>query len=209
MDLFLEPHLVSASHSNITDSLMLRIKSTSSEQIAGQISSNSFGKVNKKFCRYVIDMLAVQLVFDNWHPFAGQNAPSPYVKETDSEVICHIKHNQDVLLSFCLKFNPLNAVAVFKEKTLGWEVPSLKTLFSTGVTYKHKLEKGIISSWKNYAENHVSTIVQFERTNLWYELNIRFSYAFLSYSLCEGMHVDSSLGYSPDDQSLVQCLSRH
>ena len=54
-------------------------------------------------------------------------------------------------------FNPLNAVAVFKEKTLGWEVPSLKTLFSTGVTYKHKLDKGIISSWKNYAANNVST----------------------------------------------------
>ena len=100
MDLFLEPHSVSATDSNITDSLMLRLKSSSSEEIAGTISSNSFGKVNKKICRYIIDMLAVQLVFDNWHPFAGQNAPSPYVKETDAEVIRHIKHNQDVLVSF-------------------------------------------------------------------------------------------------------------
>ena len=202
MDLFLEPHSVPATESNITDLLMLRLKSSSSEEIAGPISSNSFGKVNKKFCRYVIDMLAVQLVFDNWHPFAGQNAPAPYVKETDPQVIRHIKHNQEVLVSFCVTFNPLNAVAVFKEKNLGWEVPSLKTLFSTGVTYKHKLDKGIISSWKNYAENHVSTNVRFERTKLWYDLN-NPNFSDPPCHPSEGMHVDSSLGYSPVDQSLV------
>ena len=157
MDLFLEPHSVPDNQSLITDSLMLRLKSSSTKEKAGSISSNSFGKVNKKFCRYVIDLLSVQLVFDNWHPFAGQNAPSPFVKETPPEVIRHIKHNQDVLVSFCVQFNPLNAISVFKEKTLGWEVPSLKTLFSTGVTYKHKLDKGIISSWKKYPKNHVST----------------------------------------------------
>ena len=37
-----------------------------------------------------------------------------------------------------------------------WPMPSLKTVFSTAVTYRNKMQKGIISSWKNYAENHVS-----------------------------------------------------
>ncbi len=157
MDLFLEPHSVPANQSLVSDSLMFCLKSSSTKEIAGSISSNSFGKVNKKFCRYVIDMLSVQLVFDNWHPFACQNAPSPFVKETPPNVIRHIKHNQDFLVSFCVQFHPRNAISVFKEKTLGWEVPSLKTLFSTSVTYKHKLDKGIISSWKNYPQNHVST----------------------------------------------------
>jgi hypothetical protein len=66
VDLFLEPHSVPDNQSLITDSLMLRLKSSSTKEKAGSISSNSFGKVNKKFFRYVIDMLSVQLVFDNW-----------------------------------------------------------------------------------------------------------------------------------------------
>ncbi len=47
-------------------------------------------------------MLSVQLVFDNWFPFAGQNAPSPFVKETSEEVLRQIKHNQRVLISICV-----------------------------------------------------------------------------------------------------------
>ena len=114
-------------------------------------------------------------MFNNWHPFADQSAPSLYVKEMDPEVIRHIKHNQEVLVRFCVKLNPLNAVAVFKEKTLGWEVSSLKTLFSTGVTYKDKFDKGIISSWKNYAANHVNTnsLFCFVRTSWTYAFVIQ------------------------------------
>jgi hypothetical protein len=104
-------------------------------------------------------MLSVQLVFDNWFPFAGQNAPSPFVKETSEEVLRHIKHNQRVLISICVSLNPVLAVNLFKDApvSLGWPIPTLKTIFSSAVTYRNKLNKGIISSWKNYAKNHVST----------------------------------------------------
>jgi hypothetical protein len=71
LDLMLEPYSVSSSDSWVTDSLMKLIKDSSAPDIASLISSNSFGKVNKKFCRFVIDMLSVQLVFDNWYPFAS------------------------------------------------------------------------------------------------------------------------------------------
>jgi hypothetical protein len=138
---------------------MKLIKDSSAPNIAGPISSNSFGKVNKKFCPFVIDMLSVQLVFDNWYPFASQSAPSPYVKDLPKDVICHISHNQKVLLSLCFKMNPHSCMSVFKEaknNRLGWPVPSLKRIFSSTVTMKHKLDKRIISSWDDYAHNTVS-----------------------------------------------------
>jgi hypothetical protein len=158
MDLFLEPSSVTVDESTVTDSLMSILKSTSTEKIAGQISSNSFGKVNKKFCCFAIDMLAVQLLFDNWFPFLGQSAPSPYVKEISEDVVRHIKHNRCVLMSICVSFNPVIAVNMFKDApvSLGWPMLSLKTVFSTAVTYRKKMQKGIISSWENYAENHMS-----------------------------------------------------
>jgi hypothetical protein len=55
--------------------------------------------------------------------------------------------------------NPHSSVSLFKEEKmnrLGWPVPSLKTIFSSAVTMKHKVEKGIILSWDNYTWNTVS-----------------------------------------------------
>ncbi len=46
LDLMLEPYSVSSSDSRVTDSLMKLIKDSSAPNIAGPISSNSFGKVN-------------------------------------------------------------------------------------------------------------------------------------------------------------------
>ncbi len=159
LDCMLEPHSVLSSDSWVTHSLMKLIKDSTAPDIAGPISSNSFGKVNKKFCRFVINMLSVQLVVDNWYPFASQSAPSPHVKDTPKDVIRYISHNQKVLLSMCFKMNPHSCMSVFKEaksNRLGWPVPSLKRIFSSAVTMKHKLEKGIILSWDNYAHNTVS-----------------------------------------------------
>ncbi len=137
LDLMLEPYSVLSSDSQVTNSPMKLIKDSSAPDIAGPISSNSFGKVNKKFLCFVIDMLSVQLVFDNWYPFASQSVPSPYVKDNPKDVICHISHNQKVLLSLCFKMNPHSCMSVFnkaKSNRLGWPVPSLKRIFSSAVT---------------------------------------------------------------------------
>jgi hypothetical protein len=49
LDLILEPYSVSSSDSWVTDSLMklIKDKDSSAPDIAGPISSNSFGKVDK------------------------------------------------------------------------------------------------------------------------------------------------------------------
>jgi hypothetical protein len=66
--LLLEEHSVHESYSNISDSLMKLIKMTSSPgPDDGPINNNSFGRVNKMFIRFFIDMLSLQLAFDNWY----------------------------------------------------------------------------------------------------------------------------------------------
>ncbi len=127
LELMLEPFSVSSQDSRVMDSLMKLLKDSSAPNIAGPTSSNSFGRVNKKFCHFVIDMLSVQLVFNNWYPFSAQSVPSPYVKETHQEVIDDIGHNQGVLVSLCVQLNPISCMSVFKEgNQMHWQVPLLK-----------------------------------------------------------------------------------
>ncbi len=152
LELMLEPFSVSSEDSHVTDSLMKLLKDSSTPNIAGSTSSNSFGRMNKFFCCFVIDMLSVQLVFNNWYSFPAQSAPSPYIKETPQEVIDDIAHNQGVLVLLCVQLNPISCMSVFKEGSQScWQVPTSKKTFSSVVTMKHKLEKGIILSWKGYA----------------------------------------------------------
>jgi hypothetical protein len=66
--LLLGEHSVHDSYSQISDSLMKLIKMTSSPgPDDGPIYNNSFGRVNKKFICFFIDMLSLQLAFDNWY----------------------------------------------------------------------------------------------------------------------------------------------
>jgi hypothetical protein len=66
--LLLEEHSVHDSYSQISDSLMKLIKMSSSPVREGAtINNNSFGRVNKKFILFFIDMLSLQLAFDNWY----------------------------------------------------------------------------------------------------------------------------------------------
>ena len=66
--LLLEEYSVHDSHSKITDSLLQLIKNTSEPgPDHAPINNNSFGCVNKKFVCFFIDMLSLQLVFDNWY----------------------------------------------------------------------------------------------------------------------------------------------
>jgi hypothetical protein len=83
--------------------------------------------------------------------------PSPYVKETPQEVIDDLAHDQGVLVMLCVQLNPISCMSVFKEgNQLCWQVPTLKKTFSSLVTMKHKLEKGIILSCEGCVENYVS-----------------------------------------------------
>ena len=87
----LEDYHVTTAHSTVTDTAMLRIKNSSEPTANKQpINVNSFGRVNKKLCRFIIDYVSLQVVFNNWYPFSTQVAPAPYVKMTPANVMSAI-----------------------------------------------------------------------------------------------------------------------
>ena len=114
--------------------------------------------MNKKFVCFFIDMLSLQLVFDNWYPFAAQVAPAPYSKVTPIEVTNALQHNQSILVSLAESMNPISQSFYMENGSLGWPVPSIKQLFTTAVNYNKKFKTGIISSWEGYSDNHVSIL---------------------------------------------------
>ncbi len=171
--LLLEEHGVHNSYSKISDSLMKLIKNTSSPgPDDAAINNNSFGLVNKMFICFFIDMLSLQLTFDNWYvsicileiittllnsnfslkflkklryPFAALVAPLPYSKSTPIEVTNALLGNQSILVSLAVSMNLMLQAFYMENGNLGWPVPSLKQLFSSAVNYKKKFKKGIIN----------------------------------------------------------------
>ncbi len=131
---------------------MNQIKESSTPSSNPQsINSNSFGRVNKTFTCFVIDFLAVQLVFSNWFPFKCQNAPSPYACNIELEAkMDAIKTNQKILILLVLHMNPRAHLLLLDQERSGWPSPNLKKIFSTAQNYKVKFDKGIISSWEGY-----------------------------------------------------------
>ena len=62
----LEHYMVPDKDSSLNDTLLYMIKASSepSKKTPNSIHSNSFGKVNKTFCRFVIEYIAMSLYFD-------------------------------------------------------------------------------------------------------------------------------------------------
>jgi hypothetical protein len=83
-------------------------------------------------------------------------APSPFAKVTPIEVTNALQHNQLILVSLAVTMNPSSQQHYTENGKLGWQVPSLKQLFTTAVSYIKKFKNGIISSWGGYTDNHVS-----------------------------------------------------
>ncbi len=144
--------MVCGNLSYICDSQMKFLKMSSNGQLTNH---NSFGRVNKKFARFVIDFISVQLIFNNWYPFLTQFAPSPFAKKIPVEVKSALKKNQMILINICICLDN-NAIFLFVEQGVkGWPVLTRKQLFSMAVTFKNKFKKGILSSWENYQANKV------------------------------------------------------
>jgi hypothetical protein len=153
--LLLENYNKRGHFSRISDTLMEQIKESSTPTSNRQpINLNSFGRVNKTFACFVIDFLAVQLVFNNWFPFKCQNAPSLYVRniEPNAKMVA-IKTNQQILISLILHINPRAHSLLLDQGHSGWPSPNLKKVFFTAQNFKVKFDKGIISSWEGYHVN--------------------------------------------------------
>jgi hypothetical protein len=149
----LENFLVCGKLSHICNSQMKFLMMSCNGEL---INHKSFGQGNKKFARFVIDFISVQLVFNNWYPFSTQFAPSSFSKNVPEEVESALKNNQMILINICICLDHNTNILFVKQGVKGWPVPTLKQPFSMAVTFKNKFKKGIILSWENYQANKAS-----------------------------------------------------
>jgi hypothetical protein len=67
------------------------------------LHTNSIGKPNKMFAHFVIDFLAMSLLFDSFHAHNSFVAPVPYsTKQLTINKQQMLQHNQEILIVFCL-----------------------------------------------------------------------------------------------------------
>jgi hypothetical protein len=153
--LFLEHSKITESSSMVEDSAILLIKETTNADV---FHSNSFGKVNINFARFVIDFLSMLLLFDTYTDHNVNASPAPWVGRnfsmSEREMI---QENQLVLIKFCLKQNEVMVWKFFgnnnkKNCQLGWQVGECDTLWTSSVRYVSKFKSGISSLYKDYQD---------------------------------------------------------
>ena len=76
---------------------MLKIKKST---IGQNIHVNSFGKVNKSFCQFVVDFVSMALVFDVWSSHLSQFVPAPYVSGVLAAVYEHMHNNREIIVHY-------------------------------------------------------------------------------------------------------------
>jgi hypothetical protein len=94
--LFLEHHTVE--DSLLFDSAMLLVKQSSE---GSSVHFNSIGKPNRMFAWFVIDFLAMPMLFDSFIDHCSLVASMPFKKTPLSEEL--LVHNKHILIKFCLK----------------------------------------------------------------------------------------------------------
>jgi hypothetical protein len=127
--LLLEHSNVPEEKSSIVDSLMIDIKKSSKDE---PIHADSIGKVNASFVKFVVDFIAMLLLFDAFIYHNAQAAPAPWagrhlsIKEQNL-----FQQNQIVLVKFCLRQIEDQAWKLFGKRefgAVGWTVSNLDSL---------------------------------------------------------------------------------
>jgi hypothetical protein len=149
--LLLEHSNVPEEKSSIVDSLMIDIKKSSMDKT---IHANSIGKVNASFEKFVVDFIAMSLLFDACIYHNAQAAPAPWagrhlsIKEHNL-----FQQNQIVLVKFCLRQNDDQAWKLFGKREFGtveWTMSNLDSLWGSSVQYFCQFKAGVSSSYKDY-----------------------------------------------------------
>jgi hypothetical protein len=149
--LLLEHSGVPVEKSCIVDLLMKDIKKSSTDK---SIHSNSIGKFNASFAKFVVDFIAMLLLFDAFIYHNAQAAPAPWVcRQLSIKEQNLFQQNQIVLVKFCLHQNEDQAWKLFGKRQFGqieWTVSDLDSLWGSSVQYFCQPKAGVSSSYKDY-----------------------------------------------------------
>ncbi len=153
--LFLEHHIVE--DSLLFDSSMLLIKESSE---SSGVHFNLIGKPNCMFAWFVVDFLAMSILFHSFIDHRSLVAPMPFKKTPLSEEHCGmLVHNKHILIKFCLG-QGLSRVDNFflNEKTgdAGRVCADLNKLWFNSTKFYRQLHAGIVSSFELYTDSYTS-----------------------------------------------------
>jgi hypothetical protein len=153
--LFLEHHTVEDSFLN--DSAMLLIKQSSE---GTNVHFNSIGKPNCMFAWFVINFLAMSMLFDTFIDHRSLVAPMPFKKTPLSEEHSGmLVRNKHILIKFCLGQVISRIDKYFLNKKTGDAgrgSVNLDKLWSTSTKYYRQIHVGIISSFESYSDSYTS-----------------------------------------------------
>jgi hypothetical protein len=141
--LLLEHSSVTNDKSCIHDSLMVEIKKSSKEELT---HSNLFGRVNASFAKFIVDFLAMSLLFDS----LLYHAPAPWAgRHLSMDEQCLFRQNQIVLIKFCLQQNEDVAWKLFGKSV---ESAMMATALPLGLDKRFVLSIiGIRLPWGRYS----------------------------------------------------------
>jgi hypothetical protein len=101
------------------------------------IHANSIGKVNASFVKFVVDFIAMSLLFDAFIYHNAQAALAPWAgRHLSIEEQNLVQQNLIILVQFCLRQNEDQAWKLFGKRefgTVGWTVSNLD--FYGGLVY--------------------------------------------------------------------------
>ncbi len=153
--LFLEHHTVEDSF--LFDTAMLLVKQSSE---GSSVHFNSIGKPNRMFAWFVINFLAMSMLFDSFIEHRSLVAPTPFKKMPLSEEHAGmLVHNKHILIKFCLGQGLSRIDKIFLNKKTGDAGRggvNLDKLWLTSTKFYHQLNAGIISSFESYSDSYTS-----------------------------------------------------
>ncbi len=82
---------------------MLAIKASTVDEHSSSDSLNLYGKVNKTFAHFVVEMLAVNFLFYYWFYHSSQSLPAPYASYVHDEIYSDLTYNRDLIVSYCIR----------------------------------------------------------------------------------------------------------
>ncbi len=153
--LFLGHHTVE--DSLLFDSSMLLIKQSSE---GSGVHFNSIGKFNCMFAWFVVNFLAMSILFDSFIDHRSLVAPMPFKKVPLSEELSGmLVHNKHILIKFCFAQGLSRVDKIFlnkKTEDARRGCVDLDKLWSTSTKFYCQLHAGIISSFESYTDSYTS-----------------------------------------------------
>ncbi len=79
---------------------MLAIKTSTLDEPSSPDSPNSYGKVNKTFAHFGVELLAVNILFDCWFNHSSQTLPALYASNIPDEIYRDLTYNRELIMNY-------------------------------------------------------------------------------------------------------------